>query len=374
MKTHHLILLSTALFICLFYDEFLGLNVGIFGLAIALLTLLTTPKNGRTKSYLALFVCAVISAGAYAWYGDLPSFFAVAISLFLLRLKSKYRNLNALFAFPLVLTNGATFIFRFFHFERWLPKSSGGNMTKTIALLLIPGVFVALFFGIYAMGSTHFLSLFSGYQWNLDIWKFLVIATIGFFLCFNFWNFAVERFIFKQNRLMDEDFDLKIIKPKPTWDFLDIESERLSGLITFGALNLLLLIFIITFNYEQFVEVPKTPKQLSGETHERVTAVILSIIMAIVVIMFYFKSTFNFDAKAGALKAFAYVWLGLNVVLVLSALLKNSEYVLNLGLTYKRLGVYAFLLLSQIGLSLTFYKILKKKTNAFLFNRMFWYF
>ncbi|HQK40784.1 MAG TPA: DUF4173 domain-containing protein, partial [Flavobacterium alvei] len=49
-------------------------------------------------------------------------------------------------------------------------------------------------------------------------------------------------------------------------------------------------------------------------------------------------------------------------------------YVSFFGLTYKRLGVYAFLVLAIIGLFFTFLKITKQKANAYLFNRMVWYF
>ena len=70
----------------------------------------------------------------------------------------------------------------------------------------------------------------------------------------------------------------------------------------------------------------------------------------------------------------AKIWIVLNAVLVISAVAKNAEYILNWGLTYKRLGVYAFLTLALIGLTLTFYKIHFRKTNAFLFNQLFWYF
>ena len=41
-------------------------------------------------------------------------------------------------------------------------------------------------------------------------------------------------------------------------------------------------------------------------------------------------------------------------------------------MTYKRLGVYAFLVLTLIGLGFTYYKIKNQKTNAFLFNQMLW--
>lgn len=159
---------------------------------------------------------------------------------------------------------------------------------------------------------------------------------------------------------------------KPSFSFLDVDSERTSGLVSFSALNILLLIFITTYNYEQFFEVTKSADSLSAETHERVNDVIMSIIMAILVILFYFKKGFNFDDKAKSLKISAKIWIVLNAVLVISASLKNSEYIVNYGLTYKRLGVYGFLTMALIGLFFTFIKIQKKKTNSFLFNQMFW--
>lgn len=100
----------------------------------------------------------------------------------------------------------------------------------------------------------------------------------------------------------------------------------------------------------------------------------MSIIMAILVILFYFKAGFNFDQKAKYLKFLAKIWIALNVILIFSTLAKNTEYIINLGFTYKRLGVYAFLFLSILGLFFTFLKIKNQKTNAYLFNQMFWCF
>ena len=96
--------------------------------------------------------------------------------------------------------------------------------------------------------------------------------------------------------------------------------------------------------------------------------------MAVGVIMFYFKGGFNFDEKAKNLKRLSKIWILLNGILIMSTLIKNSEYVSFFGLTYKRLGVYAFLFLAVIGLFFAFSKIAKQKTNAYLFNQMVWYF
>ena len=184
----------------------------------------------------------------------------------------------------------------------------------------------------------------------------------------------MEKLIYKQNHILENEFEEKDMIQKPTYSFLDLNSERMSGVISFFCLNILLVFFIITFNYEQFYEAVKTPNQLSEETHERVGAVIMSIVMAILVIMFYFKSNFNFDSKAGLMKILVKIWIVLNAVLVISAMLKNTEYIINYGFTYKRLGVYAFLILSLIGIVMTFVKIQMRKKNVFLFNAMVWYF
>ena len=375
MKTHHLIFTITAFFVVLFYEQNPGLNIGILGVIVSVLTYFNTEERNKTRTFLLLFLTSILSSFAFVWYGDFPSFLAVFSSLFLLSFKSKNLELKSLFVLPVFALNFATFIFRVFQFDKWLPqKRTEGFWQKFLAVVLIPALLLLIFFGIYSKGSTHFASFFSDYELDINLWEVFVFVIMGFFLSFNFFNFKVYEFISKQNHYLKNEFLDEEKLTKPTYDFLDLNSERLSGIASFIGLNILLLFFIITFNYEQFVELPKaTANQLAEETHERVGAVIGSIVMAIVVIMFYFKGSFNFDKKAKSLKILAQIWVFLNVVLVISAMLKNSEYVYYLGLTYKRLGVYAFLSLAIIGLVFTFIKVNQQKTNAYLFNQMFWY-
>ncbi|MBL1222264.1 DUF4173 domain-containing protein [Chryseobacterium sp. L7] len=375
MKTHHYIFLTAVLFVIVFYDQDIGMNLGILSIVYALLTLFKTPEKNRTRTFLILFVTNVLSAIAFIWYRDFPSLLAVVSSILLLGYRSRNRKLKILFLIPVFIINSFTSIFRFFSFDAWLPKRNiSGVWQKTLAFIIIPLVFISIFFGIYSAGSDHFAALFRDYELDVNIWQVICLSVLGFFIAFNYWNYAVERFIYKKNHLLDDDFNEANKTQKATYSFLDLEAERTSGVISFICLNILLVFFIITYNYEQFYEVSKTPVQLSEETHERVNAVIMSIVMAVLVIMFYFKSGFNFDPKAKLMKMLARIWIILNAVLVVSAAVKNYEYIISYGFTYKRLGVFAFLLLSLIGLALTFIKIQKKKRNAFLFNRMTWYF
>ncbi|WP_294287638.1 DUF4153 domain-containing protein [uncultured Chryseobacterium sp.] len=370
MKTHHYIFLTTILFVILFYDQNVGLNLGIIGLVYAILTFFRTPKRNRTKTFVLLFAASILSGAAFAWYGDFPSFLAVAASLLMLGYRSRNRKMKILLLIPVFVTNCFTSIVRILNLDDWLPKRNvPGLWQKTLAFVLIPVTLIAVFFGIYAAGSNHFANLFTNIELDINFWQLVAMIVLGFFIAFNYWNFAVERFIYKSNRILDNDFKQEVVQ-KPTYSFLDLDAERMSGVISLFALNILLVFFIITYNYEQFYESAKTPVQLSEETHERVNSVIMSIVMSILVMMFYFKSGFNFDPKARFMKILAKIWILLNAVLILSAMIKNSEYIINHGFTYKRLGVYDFLILSLIGLVLTFIKIQFRKRNAFLFNTM----
>lgn len=374
MKTHHYIFLTTALFVLLFYNQSPGLNLGILSVVYAVLTFFRTPLRNRSRTFMLLMVTTVLSGAAFAWYGDFPSFLAVVSSLLLLGFRSRHRRMKILLLIPVVIVNFFTSFCRVFSFDEWLPKrNTSGLWQKILAFIFIPLVLVSVFFGIYAAGSDRFASLFTEWEPDVDLWQLFAVTALGFFIAFNYWNYAVERLIYKNNRMLENNFREHEVIPKPTYSFLDLDSERISGAVSLFALNILLVFFIITYNYEQFCEQVKTPVQLSEETHEQVNAVIISIVMSILVMMFYFKSWFNFDPKARFMKVLAKTWIILNALLIISAMLKNSEYIIHHGFTYKRLGVYAFLTLSLIGLVMTFIKIHLRKKNAFLFNTIAWY-
>ena len=375
MKTHQLILLSTVLFVTIFYGEDLGLNLGILGIFYAVLALITSPEKRRDPIFLVLFATTVFSSMAFAWFGDFASLLAIFTSAFLLAFHTKNHGLHNILVIPLFTLNFITFPYRFLQFEQWLPQSNITEGFKNVlAVVLIPLLLIVAFVGVYALGSEHFSSVFLDFKFEFNFWQFFVLGALGLFLAFNFWNFEIPQFFHSLNHHLKNEFSSEPKNTRPAFPFLDLNTEVRSGIISFTALNVLLLIFIITFNYEQFVEISKTPSQLSAETHNRVYAVIVSVVMAVLVIMFYFKKGLNVDRNSKYLITLTKTWIFLNAVLILSAAAKNAEYVLNLGFTYKRLAVFAFLILSIIGLLITFLKIINQMTNAYIFNHMVWYF
>ncbi|MEL1241312.1 DUF4153 domain-containing protein [Flavobacterium flavipallidum] len=375
MKKIHFILLSSLIFTLLFYNEEVGVNLALFGLALVAFICYFFQEKFSQRLHLFLVITSVLSCFAFAWYGDFVSFLALFLSIVFLQFKVQDSSLKLVQVFPLIFLNGITTLGRVFMFSQYLPKRKVNNnlAKKLIAYGVIPAVFLGLFFIVYSYGSNHFSSLFTDYYLDLDVWHLVVIAILGFYFSFTFWNYWIPEFCYEKNSLLDNDFNKnEKIEAVSSFSFLDIDFERKSGEITLFLLNILLFVFIATYNYEQFFEVVQK-SNLSADTHERVNAVIFSIIMAVGVILFYFKGGFNFDAKAKSLKKLAKIWIALNGVLIVSALIKNAEYVSYYGLTYKRLGVYAFLILALIGLFFSFIKIIRQKKNFYLFNQMVWY-
>jgi hypothetical protein len=375
MKKHHLILVCSLIFLLLFYKENLGPNFALFGMVLTGFVCYFFQDRFSQRTHLILVLTCILSCLAFAWYGDLASFLAVSLSVLFLQFKTQDDQLKIVQIFPLILLNGITSLGRILMFKQWLPEKKIHNdfAKKLIAFFIIPAIFLFLFFIVYSFGSDHFSSFFTVYTLDIDIPQLLLISILGFYISFSFWNYWIPEVCYEKNELLDNDFkNIAEIKNQNTFSFLDRDFERKSGVITLVLLNLMLLVFIAAYNYEQFFEAAEK-SQLSAATHERVNSVIFSIVMAVGVLLFYFKGGFNFDKKAVVLKRLAKIWIGLNGVLITSTIIKNTEYVLSFGLTYKRLGVYAFLALSIIGLVYTSLKISKQKTNAYLVNQMVWY-
>ncbi|TDD96991.1 DUF4153 domain-containing protein [Flavobacterium cellulosilyticum] len=371
MKKHQLILVCTALFSFLFYKESIGLNLALFGIVVAILVFI----QFKTKSALIkfLFVNALFSCLAFAWYGDFVSFLALFISLIFLQFQNEFNKLKIIQSIPIVIITGITSLGRPFIFNQWLPQTKINNngVKKLIAFVLIPALFIICFFIAYSFGSETFSGLLQ-YEFDIDFGSLILVVALGFYFSFSYWNYWVPDYLYANSYQLNNNFSTESVQDVTTsFSFLDIDFERKSGEISLILLNLMLLVFIGAYNYEQFFKTQPI-SELSSATHDRVNSVIISIIMAVGVILFYFKKGFNFDAKALFLKLLAKIWVSLNAVLVVSSAIKNSEYIIHFGLTYKRLGVYAFLMITLIGLLFTFYKIKYQKTNAFLFNKMIW--
>src|SRR4029078_3225426 len=105
---------------------------------------------------------------------------------------------------------------------------------------------------------------------------------------------------------------------------------------------------------------------LSEYVHEGTGLLIFSILLAMVLLLFFFRGNLNFYKQNKWLRAGAYAWLLQNSILAVSVLFRDYYYIQHYGLAYKRIGVLIFLAMVLMGLITVFIKIQKRKTAYYL--------
>jgi hypothetical protein len=109
------------------------------------------------------------------------------------------------------------------------------------------------------------------------------------------------------------------------------------ALISLLLLNGLLIVVNSIDIYYLWIYFEYTPGlNLSDLTHQGAELLILSIVLAMVLVMFFFRGNLNFYRKNKWLKWCAYLWIIQNIVLVISVVIRDYHYITKLGFAYKR--------------------------------------
>jgi hypothetical protein len=152
-----------------------------------------------------------------------------------------------------------------------------------------------------------------------------------------------------------------------------LKNENTTGIISLVLLNvLLLLVNIIDVNFLWLHFQYKEGQPVYKMVHEGTELLIVSIVLAMAILLFFFKGNLNFYKRNKWLKYGAYAWIIQNAMLVSSVFLRDYYYILKHGLAYKRIGVLFFLLMVLVGLITVLLKIWGRKTNYFLFRVNAW--
>ncbi|NJO02952.1 MAG: DUF4173 domain-containing protein, partial [Bacteroidia bacterium] len=106
--------------------------------------------------------------------------------------------------------------------------------------------------------------------------------------------------------------------------------------------------------------------------HEGTYMLIFSILLSMTIILYFFRNNLNFYPKNIWLKRFAYIWIFQNSIMVISVALRTYYYIEQMGLAYKRIGVFIFLLLTLVGLYTLYQKISTQKSIYYLFRVNTW--
>ena len=116
----------------------------------------------------------------------------------------------------------------------------------------------------------------------------------------------------------------------------------------------------LDFNLKQFV-------------HEGTYLLIVSILISIGIVLYFFRGSLNFFPKNKSLIILGKLWIIQNTVLTISVFLRNYHYIDYHGLAGKRIGVIIFLTMVVFGLVTLFIKVNNQKTTAFLLRINGWF-
>lgn len=411
MKKHvDLQLLATfgggILFSYLFWMEQLALNLLLYSLFIITILLLDkeVPKSKKilliASSHLLAAIQVVINPSDLSiitWCISLAVFVGFA------HFQSLRSIFTALLAAFLQLATVPVNLFRKLLAGRYR-NISFQPILKPVKYLIIPLIILVLFSVLYSIANP----IFAKYLYNFTTMVETILTRIFNFLFeelsfLRFLHFilgillATAIFIgFKDKALENAEalYAEKLVRQRKAKGSVSIgyeiiavfagsllnrkmalKTENSIGIISFTALNLLLL-FLNGINLNTlWINNTSAGTSLSAELHDGTNALIVSIVMAMLVILYFFSGNLNFYSKNKSIRLLAYIWITQNAFLILSVLLRDYNYVAAQGLTYKRIGVMIFLLLCAVGLSTVYLKVARQKTLFYLIriNTFSWY-
>jgi len=379
-KTDWMLTVSVILYSYLFYKQSLGINFLLFNLFVVFSLLIREKQLIRNKYWLIAALSSVITSFCIFYYGNILSFLANFISLCLLSVLSINKNASVFLALFYAASSMATSVV-FMFIDMVARRKQRSVATKTgvftkILIGIIVLIVIILFFVLYQKSNPLFYNFTKDI--NLDFitaaWIFFTLGGLllmyGFYYPLNF-NDLHHKDLSNSNNLSEQNEDYY---NQSKWrKLLSMATELNTGTILFVLLNIMLIVLnVLDINYLWINQQIPEGLTYASYVHQGIGTLILSIILAILIILFFFRSQLNFIKNNQAIKWLVYFWILQNILMVVSTGYRNLFYIHEYSLTYKRIGVYVYLILAIIGLITTLIKIRKRKSNWYLFRVNIW--
>jgi len=389
------------LFNGIFWNEKMAVNTVLYDLFIIGVLFSLYPKARQSSTVRWLLAGHLICLAMIVVNNSMLSKFAFIVTLFLLTGFTQYVHRSAWYAGGSVFQNIVFSVPGFFEaMER--PKSKKGSrirFSRLIWFVVFPFFLAFVFFIMYAGANSvfsqmaerigawvekffrNFFDLFNGYR--------LLFFLLGLFITtFILLRSKLDYFSKKEEKQSDNLVRIK----RSLWQRMQVPLNEIAasllgkfatgimaiknlntvGLISLVLLNVLLLIVnSIDISYIWF-GFNAQEVNLYEMIHEGADLLIFSMVMAILVLLIFFRGNINFYQNNKWLKRGAYFWIIQNIILVISVFLRDYHYIRETGLAYKRIGVLFYLALVLVGLITVFWKIYHRKTVYYLFRVNAW--
>jgi hypothetical protein len=385
----------------LFWGEKLGLNILIFSVALlaCLFTLYPEARQSRIAQITAIgtLLSAIMIVFNNSGYAKVIHFISLTTTVGFVQ---QYVLRFFWYGFVVLFMNFSKLPQRWFKALEIVPKYFTGfhKVKRFTKLAIFPAAVLFVFYWIYAFANpafakisadvfdkiTHFLTQFT-FSFSIERIAFLLVGFIFLSLAIykNNWENLITLDLqkrFKLSRFVIKKQDQNLVKakiqkgiPPKMMNFIRLKNEYRTALLLVWSLNALLFFVNLTdirFVWRDFSD--KTAFEMRQIVHEGTYLLIFAILLAMGIILFYFRKNLNFYPKNQLLKMAAYVWIIQNLVLAFSVGIRTYHYIAQFGLAYKRIGVYIFLLLTAIGLVTMLLKVRDKQTTYALIFKNSW--
>lgn len=371
-------LVLAVLFTLVFYRQNLGLNLFLFDLAIGT-TLLVCHRASFYKPLGKALMAAFVLSGLTVLLFN--SVYSITINICLGFVVSGYvasglQNASYIWFFQ-GLGNAVAHQDEFVRSLKGL-KTNGGFPLKKLAIGIPISLVVLVFLGLYAQSSPWLREALSDSLGDVFevLGRFFSTVNWGVFWCFVLGLMVANLFVYRSAKKMFEDgkasFGLQRTKDRRpnrvVRAMMALRTEYKSGLILLLLLNLLLGLVNFLDIKNIWFGFSFHGQFLKELVHEGTYALILSVVLSMCVVLYFFRGNLNFYKANKKLKLFAYIWIAQNMLLLVSVLVRNSIYIHYYALAYKRIGVFMFLIACTVGLVLLFIKVSQRKSMPFFFH------
>jgi hypothetical protein len=374
-----LIILGAILFTVLFHNQTLGLNLLIFELLFFAWLLASGQIKLKGKNmfvacfgYLLSGLFVVITNSIYCITINFLALLVFAGLIIYPEIKS-YSNALWLGSTSLI-TSQIDLLNAMLNSK--FKAGKVGNWLWRSKIFIAPSLVVFFFIMIYSFSNPIFGNLtidigtFIRQQWNYIFKSFdfslLVTFTIGISICVFLVYKTASHYIVKYDLHANEQLmRIRTIIPKKT-AFTALKNEYRAGVFLLLALNIILLILNIIDIESVWINFDWDGMYLKQFVHVGTYLLIISILISMGIVLYFFRKNLNFYSKNKLLKYLSYGWLIQNGILVISVAIRNFWYIHYFSLAYKRIGIVIFLTATIFGLLSIFLKVYKKKSNFYL--------
>jgi len=396
-----LLIIGTLLFDILFWKESLGINLFIYDVFVMISAYMLAFRPWKSLLGAILTASLFLTSIAIAIHASVFTIIMhyLTLALFIGIIHQEGFN-SIIFVFSSTLNS-------FFKFPKALITKIPKNKTKSFKRIIkvlkisaIPIFILWLFYIIYKNAnpvfdklSVKFLDIFMKYL--TPLFKNISFAHILFILlglgltAWVLFKTELGHIILQQGKMSDnlirrkkklteaEKQSLRQLHEKSPSFYrsrfalkLRLKYELLSASILLILINILLLIVnIIDINWVWFGFKYSPSFDLKQFVHEGTYLLIISILLSMGIMLYFFRRNLNFYSKSRFIKLMTYSWIAQNLILAISVAIRNYHYIQYWGLAYKRIGVIMFLIAVIYGLISLYIKIKYTKTAYYLIKK-----